>query len=102
MQFLQEQVAVGNKIQSVEDLEKLICAYNITRDTVSEYHQECRRKTYYEDSSDSQNSIQGSMSGYQECVGEEQHQQRKFTQTFTLPGMITPIKKSRPNECTRR
>ena len=53
MQFLQEQVAVGNKIQSVEDLEKLFCAYNITRDTVSKYDQECGRKTYYEDSSDS-------------------------------------------------
>ena len=86
----------------MEDLENLFCAYNITRDTESEYDQECGRKTYYEDSSDSQNSIQGSMSGYQECGGEEQHQQRKITKTFTLPCMITPIKKSRPNECTRR
>ena len=84
---------MGNKIQSVEDLEKLFCAYNVTRDTVSEYHQECRRKTYYEDSSDSQNSIQGSMSGYQECGGEEQHQQRKTMKTFALPCIITPIKK---------
>ena len=70
MQFLQQQLAVGNKIQSVEDMEKLFCAFNITRDTVSKYDQECGRKTYYEDSSDSQNSIQGSMSGYQKCGGE--------------------------------